>query len=199
MTRREHCTRVVASRHSVYDPGVSGESPGVTPDAGTAGSSHSPASCVWRCTVKFAFITPALAFVPHWKVLSNCQFSHRCTNHAKELTELDSASLSASDLRARLLDCLTLLYFYLKLKELLKKGRYTSFRSTQNDCDYMFEVKWSEVAQSCPTLCDPMDSSLPGSAIHGIFQARVLEWAAISFSMFRALYTLIKPHKSLFN
>ena len=40
----------------------------------------------------------------------------------------------------------------------------------------------SEVAQSCPTLCDPMDCSLPGSSIHGIFQARVLEWVAISFS-----------------
>ena len=40
----------------------------------------------------------------------------------------------------------------------------------------------SEVAQSCPNLCDPMDCSLPGSSIHGIFQARVLEWAAISFS-----------------
>ena len=40
----------------------------------------------------------------------------------------------------------------------------------------------SEVAQSCPTLCDPMDGSLPGSAVHGIFQARILEWAAISFS-----------------
>ena len=40
----------------------------------------------------------------------------------------------------------------------------------------------SEVAQSCPTLCDPMDCSLPDSSIHGIFQARVLEWGAISFS-----------------
>ena len=39
-----------------------------------------------------------------------------------------------------------------------------------------------EVAQSCPTLSDPMDCSLPGSAIHGIFQARVLEWGAIAFS-----------------
>ena len=39
----------------------------------------------------------------------------------------------------------------------------------------------SEVAQSCPTLCDPMDCSLSGS-VHGIFQARVLEWIAISFS-----------------
>ena len=43
-------------------------------------------------------------------------------------------------------------------------------------------LKWSEVAQSCPTLCNPMDCSLSGSAIHGIFQARVLEWIAISFS-----------------
>ena len=40
----------------------------------------------------------------------------------------------------------------------------------------------SEVSQSCPTLHDPMDCSLPGSPIHGIFQARVLEWVAISFS-----------------
>ena len=40
----------------------------------------------------------------------------------------------------------------------------------------------SEVAQSCPTLCDPMDCSLPGSSIHGILQARVLDWVAISFS-----------------
>ena len=37
----------------------------------------------------------------------------------------------------------------------------------------------SEVAQSCPTLCDPMDCSPPGSSVHGIFQARVLEWGAI--------------------
>ena len=41
----------------------------------------------------------------------------------------------------------------------------------------------SEVAQSCPTLSDPMDCSLPGSSIHGIFQARVLEWVAIAFSV----------------
>ena len=40
----------------------------------------------------------------------------------------------------------------------------------------------SEVAQSCPTLSDPMDCSLPGSSDHGIFQAGVLEWGAIAFS-----------------
>ena len=41
----------------------------------------------------------------------------------------------------------------------------------------------SEVAQSCLTLCDPMDCSPPGSSAHGIFQARVLEWGAIAFSV----------------
>ena len=41
---------------------------------------------------------------------------------------------------------------------------------------------WMKVAQSCPTLCDPTNGSLPGSAVHGVFQARVLEWGAISFS-----------------
>ena len=43
-------------------------------------------------------------------------------------------------------------------------------------------IPHSEVAQSCPTLCDPTDCSLSGSSVHGIFQARVLEWIAISFS-----------------
>ena len=40
----------------------------------------------------------------------------------------------------------------------------------------------SEVAQWCPTSSDPMDCSLPGSSVHGIFQARVLEWGGIAFS-----------------
>ena len=44
------------------------------------------------------------------------------------------------------------------------------------------EVKWSEVGQSCPTLCDPMDCSLPGFSVHGILQARILERVAFSFS-----------------
>ena len=47
---------------------------------------------------------------------------------------------------------------------------------------FLGEVKWNEVTHSCPTLCDPMDFSLPGSSVHGVFQVRVLEWAAISFS-----------------
>ena len=45
-----------------------------------------------------------------------------------------------------------------------------------------FKILWSEVTQSCLTLWDPMDCSLPRSSVHGIFQAGVLEWVAISFS-----------------
>ena len=49
----------------------------------------------------------------------------------------------------------------------------------------------SEVAQSCPTLSDPMDCSLPGFSIHGIFQARVLESDAIAFSHVSLLLLLL--------
>ena len=53
----------------------------------------------------------------------------------------------------------------------------------------MHEVKSeSEVAQSCPTVSDPMDCSPPGSSVHGIFQARVLEWGAIAFSVHYVRY-----------
>ena len=52
----------------------------------------------------------------------------------------------------------------------------------------------SEVAQSCPTLSDPMDCTLPGSSIHGVFQPRVLEWGAIAFSehTHTTIYQIIK-------
>ena len=49
---------------------------------------------------------------------------------------------------------------------------------------YMKVKSESEVTQSCPTLHDPMDCSLPGFSVHGIFQARVLEWGAIAVSDF---------------
>ena len=63
----------------------------------------------------------------------------------------------------------------------------------------------SEVAQSCPTLSDPMDCSPPGSSVHGIFQARVLEWGAIAFSQVNSehvfidltIYFMCAPEKKL--
>ena len=59
-------------------------------------------------------------------------------------------------------------------------------KNTGVGCHFLLQCmkvkRESQVAQLCPTHCDPMDCSLPGSSIHGIFQARVLEWGAIAFS-----------------
>ena len=56
----------------------------------------------------------------------------------------------------------------------------------------------SEVAQSCLTLNDPMDCSLPGSSVHGIFQASVLEWGAIAFSEYAVQVLLFFQGASVF-
>ena len=62
----------------------------------------------------------------------------------------------------------------------------SSGKNTGAGCHFLLQCmkvkSESEVAQSCPTLRDPMDCSLPVSSVHGIFQARVLEWGAIAFS-----------------
>ena len=56
---------------------------------------------------------------------------------------------------------------------------------------FMMAAAAAKSLQSCPTLSDPMDCSLPGSSVHGIFQARVLEWVAIAFSIFMIRGTII--------
>ena len=65
-------------------------------------------------------------------------------------------------------------------------------KNTGVGCHFLLQCtkvkRESEVAQSCPTLRDPMDCSLPGFSIHGIFQARVLEWGAIAFSRWNLKY-----------
>ena len=64
-------------------------------------------------------------------------------------------------------------------------GRATQAGVWRRSCPLYSDLysEWlSEVSQSCPTLCDPMDCSLQCSSVHGIFQARVLEWGDISFS-----------------
>ena len=71
----------------------------------------------------------------------------------------------------------------------IKKKKSTCFHllcgnvpSLQKVIHKVMTLSSCEVAQLCPTLCSPTDCSLPGSSIHGIFQARVLQWVAISFS-----------------
>ena len=78
-----------------------------------------------------------------------------------------------------LMMCTILLYLHR-----VKRGS-SDIASSSCECysrygGFNLKVKESEVSQSCPALCNPMDCSLPGSSIHGIFQARVLEWVTIS-------------------
>ena len=73
------------------------------------------------------------------------------------------------------------------LRRLGFSGEFPVFYNHLYSYVYSLQCHWyseseSEVAQSCLTLCDPMDCSLPGSSVHGIFQAIVLEWIAVSFS-----------------
>ena len=56
-------------------------------------------------------------------------------------------------------------------------------KNTGVGCHFLLQCMHAKLLQSCPTLCDPMDSSPPGSSVHGILQARILEWVAISFSL----------------
>ena len=67
-----------------------------------------------------------------------------------------------------------------------RRPRDSPGKNTGVGCHFLLqcmkEKRESEVTQSCPTLCDPIDSSPPGSAVPGILQARTLEWVAISFS-----------------
>ena len=73
---------------------------------------------------------------------------------------------------------------------LQKSVMWTGFRETPanhgesclSETSTLLTAAAAKLLQSCPTLCDPIDGSPPGSAIHGIFQARVLEWSAIAFS-----------------
>ena len=67
-------------------------------------------------------------------------------------------------------------------KEEREKGRKKERKEERKEGRKKERKKESEIAQSCPTLCDPVDCSPPGSSVHGILQARRLEWVAISFS-----------------
>ena len=73
-------------------------------------------------------------------------------------------------------------YLWLRFANITRLWEQTLPHSSLSQCVAPWLTFENEVSQSCPTLCDPMDCSLPGSSVHGIFQARTLEWVAISFS-----------------
>ena len=74
-------------------------------------------------------------------------------------------------------------------------------KNTGVDCHFLLQCmkvkSESEIAQSCPTLSDPMDCSLPGSSVHGIFQVRILEWVASIFSKYNDISIFILNNGNL--
>ena len=73
--------------------------------------------------------------------------------------------------------CRRNLYRGVNIRRGASLGLYWSLVTTKREM-----CEWMKVTQSCPTLCNPMDCSPPGSPFHGVLQARILEWVAISFS-----------------
>ena len=118
------------------------------------------------------------------RVLPSCL--HRFTEGCSRLLDCFLVCVCA---RARVLSCSVVsnsLWPYGLYPTKLHCPWDSTGKNTGVGCHFLLQFmkvkRESEVTQSCPTLCDPMDRSLPDSSIHGILQARVLEWGAIAFS-----------------
>ena len=113
-----------------------------------------------------------------------CQASLSITN-SNSLLKLMSIKSVTPSLFSFL--CAKKNYAHEFLSEYIIISLFIKFIYTGVGCHFLLQCmkvkSESEVAQSCPTLSDPMDCSLTGSSVHGIFQARVLEWGAIAFSI----------------
>ena len=115
--------------------------------------------------------------------VSSKEYKQVAKKHLKKC--LPSLVMRGMQIRTTVRYCFTLIRLALMNKIITRIGK--NMEKSASSFTAFGNVKWcchvgSEVAQSCPTLCDPMDGSLPGSSVHGIFQARILEWAAIFFS-----------------
>ena len=130
--------------------------------------------------------------LPHFHKLSYC--SHCCRCRIILAKSLSCTTTAAAAAAKSLQSCPT-------LQPLRQKSTRFSHpwdspgKNTGVGCHFLLQCmklkSESEVAQSCPTPSDPMDCSPPGSSVHGIFQARVLEWGAIAFSERRQLLMVL--------
>ena len=114
-----------------------------------------------------------VGFIPGMQGLFNIHKTINVIRHINELKDKNHIIISIDVGKA--FDKIQYPFMIKTLQKMGIEGTYLSILTTIYDSE-------SEVTQSCPTLCDPMDCSLPGSSVHRIFQARVLEWVAISFS-----------------
>ena len=136
----------------------------------------------------------------HWQA-DSVSLSHRRLRKRRKQPRINKLPLTSHDTLAPLLTSVVLLCPCLQneilrqLFPLVKKNHiFWHYKKNLNRkifsvlwpfsprCTWCIHISKSEVTQPCANLCNPMDCSLPGSYVHGIFQASVLEWVAISFS-----------------
>ena len=130
------------------------------------------ADLLWTCWT--------VLFLKPWRNVSlTCLMFFVLTGNKTELKTLLLWS-SLSELPGKQAYRLVLSLAQIKLLSILIADSYIHYFCQQDPLPG--NMKWSEVAQLCSTLCDPTDCSLQGSSVRGIFQARVLAWVAISFS-----------------
>ena len=116
-----------------------------------------------------------VGFIPGMQGLFNIHKTINVIRHINELKDKNHIIISIDVGKA--FDKIQYPFMIKTLQKMGIEGTYLSILKTIYDSE-----SESEVTQSCPTLCDPMDCSLPGSSVHRIFQARVLEWVAIAYS-----------------
>ena len=126
--------------------------------------------CQWCHPTVSSSVVPFSSCLPSFPASGSFPMSQFFTSGGQSIGASASASVLPMNIQALFPVWLT------GLISLLPRGSQESSLAPQLS-------EWvSAVAQLCPTLCDPMDYSLPGSSLHGILQARILEWVAISFS-----------------
>ena len=112
-----------------------------------------------------------------FRILCSCSHPHRSGHNIPVNLEQDK--------------CYSLFYNFFSLHEWKSIIPLKSGLEHELSCVFQSAVAAAKSLQSCPTLCDPMDCSLPGFSVHGILQTRTLEWVAISFSIFQAIGRII--------
>ena len=158
---------------------------------------HSPNIPVPDFTFQIFFLYLHILFIYHFWTSSPClQFF---TSTSLQIFPLLSNSPATTLSQASITSCLVCCHSTCWVSSQLRKRILRHLRchrqlrgvsqvilnchgNHSNICQKLLAWGESEVAQSCLTICDPMDCGLPGSSVHGIFQARVMEWVTISFS-----------------
>ena len=142
---------------------------------------------MWKHIARQQFVTPSVTWSATWEVSDAIHKTWFSLPDGECLELFCFSELKTAAAAKSLQSCLILSDRpHRRQPTRLRHSWDSPGKNTVVGCHFLLQCmkvkSENEVVQLCPTLHDPMDCSLPGSSIHGIFQARVLEWGAIAFS-----------------